>query len=74
MRFIVVSASTLKELADKLNDMSLGTGRPLYFTVNKTGEYETLVDLSPVHVVTNDDLLIDVDMDENMPKGIVMAA
>ncbi len=72
MRFIVVTAPSLQELADLLNGMSLGSGRIQGYTVNTTGAYETLVDMTPIHVVTNDDLLMEIDLIEE--KGITLTA
>lgn len=66
MRFVIVTASSLKDLANTLNEMTLGTGRVVGYS--KSGKvYEALVDMYPTHVVTNDDLFFDID--EDKPKG-----
>lgn len=73
MRFVVVTAPTLKELAITLNEMVLGIGRVI--ALSKTGRvYEALIDMYPTHVITNDDLLFDLDNDDKTPFGVVMAA
>lgn len=73
MRFVTVTASTLKELATTLNEMVLGTGRVI--SCFKSGKmYEVLIDMNPTHVVTNDDLLFDIEMDDDTPKGVVISA
>lgn len=64
MRFIVVTAPTLQALADELNAMIIGSGRFPCYTINADGQYETIIDMFPTHVVTNDDLLVEIVLDE----------
>lgn len=73
MRFLVLTAPSLADLASILDEMILGTGRVVGYS--KSGKtYEALIDMYPTHVITNDDLMADLDDNDNKHNTIALSA
>lgn len=73
MRFVILSTPSLKMLADELNKMAIGSGRVIY--VSKVGKaYEAMIDMYPTHVVTNDDLLFDIEENKRILSKLTLSA
>ena len=73
MRFITVSAESLEKLAQQLNEMVIGSGRVV--AILKSGKVITaLIDLAPTHVITNDDILMEIEDSTPKLRKIVLSA